>query len=126
MDVDDHKDNLDTLEAAVNSVLPLVKESDQEELNSQLSEVAGQYNVLKFNCSCYPVERWLEDQEAVLCRMNPTGVMTASLQVHTCICVSLLLVLYNIVKMQINNIILHTFDDSDHNIITWLLCCRIS
>ena len=82
VDVEDHKEHQESLEAAVNFVLPFVEESDQEELNSQLGEVTQQYNILKFNCSCYPAERWLEDQEALLCRMSQTGVMIAPLQVH--------------------------------------------
>ena len=65
----------------MNILSPLVDESDQVELKSQLEGVTGQYDSLRFDSELYPVERWVEDRTKKLAVMCPTGVTVPSLQV---------------------------------------------
>ena len=79
-DVREHKETLEKLENAVDDLLPLVDETDQQELSSELQNVTYQYTALQFDCSCYPVERWLDNRTSQLCEMAATGVLVSPLQ----------------------------------------------
>lgn len=79
-DVKEHREALDNIAVAVNDVIPLLDEQDQTELNLQLQSVTDEYHTLMFSSSCYPVERWLEDQARRLCEMAPAGVLVSPLQ----------------------------------------------
>ena len=81
-DVDNHKEDLESLAAMVHAVLELVDEDDCKALGSQLREVTSDYDELRFDCSCYPSERWLEAHTSQLCSLAPCGVVVAPLQVQ--------------------------------------------
>ena len=76
----DRREVLENLEAAVNDVLSLVEEPHQQELSSQLQSLTHRYDILHFNASCYPVDRWLDDRSSQLAQMAPTGVLVSPLQ----------------------------------------------
>ena len=76
-----HHGALEMLEGAVGAVIPLLDESDQEELRVQLEDLTNQYNSHNFDTNYYIVERWVESKEAELIGMAPTGVQVQPLQV---------------------------------------------
>lgn len=62
------------------AVLPLLDESDQEQLRAQLEDVTGQYKSHVFDSEAYLSERWLEEKEAELDAMGLTAVQPSLVQ----------------------------------------------
>ena len=77
----DQKKSLEALEHSVDVVLALLDDADQEELKRELDNVTADFHRHGFACEGYLVEQWVEDKEAELSAMAPSGVQVQPLQV---------------------------------------------